>query len=126
MDLSVHERGANSSCDNCSDVSRICIDFSYALAPSTTNGFLGALEILGESNIAAAVVASAFILCLIAVLLDKIIWPIIARLVYPLIQFKVVHNRKLMATIGLLCLPVAFPKLIAWVGPLEKLAHLLF
>jgi hypothetical protein len=84
-------------------------------------GALGALEILGESNIAAAVVASAFVLCLLAVLLDRIVWPIIARLVYPFVQFKIVKNRKLMATVGLICFSVAFPKLASWSGPLEKL-----
>jgi hypothetical protein len=60
-------------------------------------------------NVFTGLACSVFVLVLFVVLLHKLLWPMLSRLVYPLARFRVVHNHKLMASVGTGCLIFAFP-----------------
>jgi hypothetical protein len=65
-------------------------------------------------------VLPAFVLALL--LLHRITWPILSRLLSPLKRFKIVTNRKALLTIGSLCATFAFG--LARVGAKDLLERL--
>jgi hypothetical protein len=45
-------------------------------------------------------------LVLVVVLLHKLLWPTLSRLIYPLCRFAIVTNRKVLVTVGTICFTV--------------------
>lgn len=60
-------------------------------------------------NLFTAVGASLFLLVLFAVLIHRVVWPILARLVYPLARYQLFRNKAKMASLGTACLIFALP-----------------
>jgi hypothetical protein len=48
------------------------------------------------------------LLLLVVILLHRIMWPILARIIYPLCRYKFFTNRKMLIPLGALCLTFAF------------------
>jgi hypothetical protein len=82
----------------------LAVRYGWKLFPE----LLGAI---GVFNVFTAIAASAFMLTLLVVLLHRMFWPIIERLLYPMARYRIVRNHKAMATLGAACVVVAFPSL---------------
>ncbi|MGD0325758.1 MAG: hypothetical protein ABSD45_18680 [Terriglobia bacterium] len=82
----------------------LSVRYGWKLFPE----FLMAISVF---NVSTAIAALAFVLSLLVVLLHRMFWPIIERLLYPAARYKVVRNHKAMATLGAACVVVAFPSL---------------
>jgi hypothetical protein len=78
---------------------------------------------IGIFNLFTGLAASAFLLVLFVVLLHRVTWPILGRLIYPLARHEVVRNHLVMAGIGTACFVFAFPLMPSSIrGILEWLA----
>ena len=64
---------------------------------------------MGGLNIFTGIASSVFLLALIFVLLHRVIWPILSRLLYPLARYEVVRNPKIMLRVGTACLLLSLP-----------------
>ena len=69
-------------------------------------------------NVFTALASCSFLFLLLLLLLHRILWPILARVVYPLARFEAIRTRKLALSIGSLCFLYAFPSLA---GPAKAL-----
>jgi hypothetical protein len=67
---------------------------------------LGVLQ-LAEYNLVTAVYCLVPGLALVALLLHKRMWPLLAKVTYPLLSFKVIQDKKLLISIGTLALGYA-------------------
>ncbi len=79
-------------------------DFRQSTTPMALTG-------MGGLNIFTGLASSVFLLALLFVLLHRITWPILSRLVYPLARYEVVRNQKVMLRVGTVCLVLALPLL---------------
>ena len=81
---------------------------------------LTALVIMGGLNLFTGLASSAFLLVLLFLLLHRLLWPVLSRIVYPLQRFHVIRNRKIMLSIGTACLLYSAPSLR---GPAKALVE---
>ena len=79
---------------------------------------LMALVDMGGLNIFTALASSAFFLLLLSLLLHRGLWPVLARILYPLARFQVIRNPKITFFVGSGCLLFALPSLS---GPVRSL-----
>jgi len=68
-----------------------------------------ALLWLGVFNLFTGFAASGFLLALFAVLLHKLVWPVLGRLLYSLGGHGVIRSQAVMAAVGTACFVFAFP-----------------
>jgi hypothetical protein len=66
------------------------------------------IEFVSVFNIFSAILAFSFSLTLIAVLLHRLTWPSLGRLIYPFARYEFVRNRKFLATFGSVCIMFSF------------------
>ena len=59
-------------------------------------------------NLSTALITIAFVISLGLVLGHKLLWPLLERLLYPLAQWQIIRNRKLMGGVAVVCLANAF------------------
>lgn len=64
---------------------------------------------LGVFNLFTGLLASVFLLLLFTVMLHRVTWPILGKLIYPLARYEVLRNHIAMAGIGTACFMFAFP-----------------
>jgi hypothetical protein len=69
---------------------------------------LGDASMIVAFNISTALLCLAPLVVLVVVLGHKLIWPTLARIVYPVARHKLVTNRKALCWIGGICLMIAF------------------
>jgi hypothetical protein len=60
-------------------------------------------------NVFTGITSCMFLFSLLFVLLHKIFWPILSRLVYPLARHQIIRNRKVMVAVATACFIFAFP-----------------
>lgn len=70
---------------------------------------LMALVVMGSLNLFTALASSVFLLSLLGLLLHRVLWPVLDRILYPLARHQVIRNRKLMVPLGTGCFIFAFP-----------------
>lgn len=63
---------------------------------------------LALMNISTVIYCIFPVACLVFVVLHRVIWPFLSHAIYPLCQFKIVANRKLLVPVGCAGLAVAF------------------
>ncbi len=68
-----------------------------------------AAEWISAANILTALVALVFVLVALIMILHRIAWPLVERLVYALARFGIFRHRKALATVGLALLSTVFP-----------------
>jgi hypothetical protein len=86
------------------------------------------LNLLGEgygllsfTNIVPGVISVLVILVLAVALVNRLIWSFMARPVFALVDFGVLNNRKLLATVGFSLLTLGFPIATHWISKLTDL-----
>jgi hypothetical protein len=70
----------------------------------------------GAGNVMAGLAVLAFGVVLVLVTIDVMAWPILARTVYPAQRNQIVRNRKLLASLGVLCATGAGVPILSAVG----------
>jgi hypothetical protein len=73
---------------------------------------------VGVFNIFTGIASCAFVLVLLVVVLHRIAWPLLGRLIYPLARYQVIRNHKVMFEIGTGCFIFAFPLMWNWLRSL--------
>jgi hypothetical protein len=82
-----------------------------------------AVGLVAALNVFAGLASSLFFLTLLFVLLHRVFWPVLGRVLYPLARQQVIHNRGIMLSVGTACFIFAFPSMSNAVkGVLERLA----
>jgi len=76
--------------------------------PSSNFGAVGMFALL---NVFTGLTACTFLFVLLFVLLHKVLWPVLGRLLYPLARYEVIRNPKMLIGIGTVCYVFAFPLL---------------
>lgn len=74
-------------------------------------------------NISTGIVAMAFFVLLLCLLVHKISWPLLGRLIYPLARFRITRNRPLMASLALLLITISMPGVGDVLKKIIKLFH---
>jgi hypothetical protein len=64
---------------------------------------LQALVVMGGLNLFTAIASSIFIMTLLFVLLHRVTWPILSRLLYPLARYEIMHNHTFLKSVGTAC-----------------------
>jgi hypothetical protein len=70
------------------------------LARNPNNSAAEVLLYVAGLNLFTALAASAFTLTLLLVLLHRMLWPFLDRLIYPLVRFKIFQHRKIVVSLG--------------------------
>jgi hypothetical protein len=70
-----------------------------------------ALLVFSLLNVFTGLIASTFLFALLFVLLHKVLWPVLRRLLYPFKRYEVIRNPKMLTGIGTICYMFAFPLL---------------
>ena len=65
--------------------------------------------VLAIFNLFTALAASLFLLTLVFVLLHRVFWPFIDRLIYPVAARRMLANSAITAAIGTACMTLALP-----------------
>ena len=60
-------------------------------------------------NISTELMSVMFLIALLVLLMHKLAWPLLARIVYPLARFQIGRNRKVMAALGVSLMTLAVP-----------------
>jgi hypothetical protein len=68
-----------------------------------------ALLWIGVLNLFTGLAASTFFIMLFLVLMHRLMWPLLSRMIYPIAGRRVFRNHTLMAGVGTACLLFAFP-----------------
>ena len=79
--------------------------------------FIGSLAVF---NIFTGLWSGLFFLSLLFVLVHRLVWPMLSRLIYPLARHQLIRNRKLMASIGTACFLFALHLVD---GPVKRFAE---
>jgi hypothetical protein len=74
------------------------------------------------SNLLGGMVASVFILCGLIMLLHRFVWPLVERPIYALGNLGIARRRKVLATLGVLLISVAFGNPVEWLAKLIEAA----
>jgi len=75
---------------------------------------------LAVVNVFTGLASFLFSIVLVFVLIHKVLWPTISRLIYPLARFEIVRNHTLMASVGTACLTFASP--LMW-SPIKNILN---
>jgi len=80
------------------------------------------LRFMGAASLFPAITALIIVLLMLAALLHRILWPILARPVYAVYRRGVIKQSKLLGTVGILSLSFAWPNnpLILLIGKLIR------
>lgn len=92
------------------------------LSVTTFMYFMDFCGFLGSFNVNTTLYCLIPSLVLLGLVLHKILWPLLARLIFPLKDFKIVQDRKLLISIGILTLGYAIGGDHLVLKILEKLA----
>jgi cadmium resistance protein CadD (predicted permease) len=75
------------------------------------------VEILTYLNFSNELILLTFFVVLALLILHRLIWPVLSRLVYALAKYRIVHQPVVMAGLGIACLLAAFQH--AWLPRLK-------
>jgi len=72
-------------------------------------GTLQAFAVLAIFNLFTGLAASLFLLTLLFVLLHRVFWPLLERIIYPVAARRLLGDAKIMAAFGTACMTAAWP-----------------